>query len=390
MIEMRQTCSHCKRYLTGDFEPAYICFNECTFCKHCAESTYRYQCPNCHTNLCPRPSNAVSERPMVSASSFTLFNSGEWLKLSVLALFTVLLLAMPLVVKLRVGNLAVQAINNAGHTVIFAVFSLAFLRCWYFCESKKIFNPMPVAVPIILTVILTLLLGLSIEVSQHFMGRPISLSDLALDLQGNLLGLCIFFAFTIPSSKRRWLILGAVTLLVLGVIKPVNMTYNEYLRYQAMPLLWDFETSRLNVYFLGSNGGTITVGANPNWSGNESNVLTVNYAKGTYPGVTFANLDLDISTYQFLCSDIFNPSNQMMYLGVNIQDNNYTQSQAKYDRAIVVPPGQAEYCIDIQEIKAGNDKVPVELTNINIMVFYAVNPSSSGSFSIDNIRLFNP
>ena len=55
MLEIRPNCEACDRDIAPDASDAFICSFECTFCRECAESRFRYVCPNCGGNLVVRP-----------------------------------------------------------------------------------------------------------------------------------------------------------------------------------------------------------------------------------------------------------------------------------------------------------------------------------------------
>lgn len=55
MLELRPNCEHCDRDLPPEDIGAHICSYECTFCADCAETVFRYICPNCGGNLVKRP-----------------------------------------------------------------------------------------------------------------------------------------------------------------------------------------------------------------------------------------------------------------------------------------------------------------------------------------------
>lgn len=55
MLELRPNCEFCDRDLPPQSELAYICTNECTFCKDCVDSVLQNVCPNCGGGLAPRP-----------------------------------------------------------------------------------------------------------------------------------------------------------------------------------------------------------------------------------------------------------------------------------------------------------------------------------------------
>ena len=55
MLEIRPNCECCDKDLPPESEEAMICTFECTFCRSCAKSVLKNQCPNCGGNLVERP-----------------------------------------------------------------------------------------------------------------------------------------------------------------------------------------------------------------------------------------------------------------------------------------------------------------------------------------------
>ena len=55
MLELRPNCECCAKDLLPGSKDVLICTFECTFCRACADSVLKYQCPNCGGNLVERP-----------------------------------------------------------------------------------------------------------------------------------------------------------------------------------------------------------------------------------------------------------------------------------------------------------------------------------------------
>ncbi len=55
MLDLRPNCECCDKDLPPEAPDAMICTFECTFCRTCAESVLKGQCPNCGGNFVARP-----------------------------------------------------------------------------------------------------------------------------------------------------------------------------------------------------------------------------------------------------------------------------------------------------------------------------------------------
>jgi hypothetical protein len=55
MLELRPNCECCDRDLPPESQDAVICTYECTFCRHCRDTTLAGRCPNCGGELVTRP-----------------------------------------------------------------------------------------------------------------------------------------------------------------------------------------------------------------------------------------------------------------------------------------------------------------------------------------------
>lgn len=55
MLLMKQACERCAASTPADFDGAFICSFECTFCADCAEGPLERRCPNCGGVLVERP-----------------------------------------------------------------------------------------------------------------------------------------------------------------------------------------------------------------------------------------------------------------------------------------------------------------------------------------------
>jgi len=82
MLELRPSCECCDRDLPPDTADAVICSFECTFCRHCAETTLRGRCPNCGGNLVSRPIRPAAALAKFPASSTRKFKPSGCVKVA--------------------------------------------------------------------------------------------------------------------------------------------------------------------------------------------------------------------------------------------------------------------------------------------------------------------
>ena len=56
MLEIRQHCENCGKFLPNNSDDAMICSYECTFCARCVDDVLHNVCPNCGGGFEKRPS----------------------------------------------------------------------------------------------------------------------------------------------------------------------------------------------------------------------------------------------------------------------------------------------------------------------------------------------
>jgi len=69
MLQLRPNCECCNVDLLPDSQDARICSFECTFCRSCAETVLKGQCPNCGGELVTRPRRPAAKLQKYPAST---------------------------------------------------------------------------------------------------------------------------------------------------------------------------------------------------------------------------------------------------------------------------------------------------------------------------------
>jgi len=73
MLEIRPNCEHCNKDLPNTSTEAMICSFECTYCKECAQETFKNVCPTCTGNFVERPIRPQKEVEKFPASNKQIF-----------------------------------------------------------------------------------------------------------------------------------------------------------------------------------------------------------------------------------------------------------------------------------------------------------------------------
>ncbi len=77
MLEIRPNCECCDRDLPPSSQEAMICTFECTFCRECADKTFKGRCPNCGGELVRRPIRPAEKLDRFPASSQRIMKRHE-------------------------------------------------------------------------------------------------------------------------------------------------------------------------------------------------------------------------------------------------------------------------------------------------------------------------
>jgi VanZ family protein len=293
-----------------------------------------------------------------------------------LLLFVVaaLLLFVPLPIP---PTYAGRTIENAGHTPLFFIVTLAIL---FMLRDRPRFAGWRLYVA---AGAIGISLGFLSEVVQRPLARDASWEDVGADAIGSICALAAYALFDRHAGVRRWhrviaAVVAASCLIV--YLSPIYTMTRAYLhRNGQFPVIASFD-SRIELYW------TMSIGVYRDVVNDALEVIFV--AKET-PGIGFHEPIPDWTGFGWLVLDVENPANEPLKLGVRVHDKSHNwQYHDRFNREFDLPAGERRSIrISLDEIRRGPRNRPMDMTRIsNISLFRGAN-TGSRHLRIHTIRL---
>jgi VanZ family protein len=269
----------------------------------------------------------------------------------------------------------VDAIQNAGHTLLFALASfLLVVKGW----------GRPGWVVLGLATI-----GIAIEVVQPWIGRDGNWQDGLMDLLGIAVGFCLGMR-----PWRAWRLLLGLSLLTLALNQPLQLAWAIALQWQRFPLLADFESGSgmlLVDYYEGASAEPMA--APEAYPGNRSQVLQAHFPGSGWPGVVLVDVPPDWRGFEALELEVWlPPDTQLQELRLALRAQRNLENQHDLSRRFAVQPGLNHLRWPLQEMT--EPITPTLLEEVGRVVVFAApnlaNPKASREAYLDNFRLVRP
>jgi len=308
------------------------------------------------------------------------------------------LIALAFLVPLPGRTLLAIAIQNALHTLAFAVF--AFALNWYIerpirtarLESSK---------PLISTVLLCstlILFALAIfsELVQPSTGRSYSTYDILRDFLGIAIGHIGYLLFRYSPTfiaSRFTLVFSLLVLVLVGLGQPLWFWYLSTTK-PAWPMLADFEHSRSLAYIkTDDRSPSVAREAAPtDWQSNQSTVIRIDKDSSSYSGFSLFDFESDWRFLTHFEFDVFNPQDQTVELILRINDTHHNnQYHDRFNHIFQVAPGSNAMSIAIDDMltlgSPRNDGRIMDISSISGLVFFMTLGSAGKTLYLDNIRV---
>lgn len=288
-----------------------------------------------------------------------------------------LLVALALVVFADVPSTTrlARELQNAAHAPAFAVIA------WLLVKAMH-----PLALPFARTYAcafgLALLLAGGTEAIQYLLARDASWTDLARDLAGTTIALCLLASFDEPVSRIRrarqslWIAAVAIGLVTLASLGWSIAAYIH--RARQFPTLVAFD-SKLDGYFIhvhGAGGIDRTRGG-----------AYVRLAGTDWPGVVVEEPSPDWSGFAVLAIRVSNPSSQNLTLTLRIHDALHNkQFEDRLNRTFALPAATATlWRVPLADVAAAPRGRVMDLTRIAEMQLFST--PSAGAFVLHGVWL---
>ena len=243
---------------------------------------------------------------------------------------------------------------------------------------------------VIATTLFCLIIGSAIEIIQLFTHRNFSVGDIINDVIGGYLGL---LAIVITDKQQAFKsqtisLLVFFLLLVVGLRGLEKHLVDELILRKDFPELASFE-NRLEM----ERWQFKLVNAKPStkYVKKGRNSLEVEFLPGRYPNISLQHLKSDWSDYEKLSFFVFNPSNQLLPLGLKVYDLKHTTTGRKHEdrfiKEIAFSPGWNEIEVKISEIINSPRHRSMNIRKIKGLSLYTDKLMQPVTIFIDNIHL---
>jgi len=300
-------------------------------------------------------------------------------------LATVLLLS----VDLPAGSLFWSAVQNSGHTLVFAVLTVICL------VSVKSRAGTVTNLRFGLIIGCLALFSCLIEYAQSWMAREASIDDMLLNAAGVVVGVLIFCAVTLSDKSRRLrstMMVLAVLILTFNFRLPIRYAVANILQ-PPLPVLADFEylgaTSKIEANW----GGVVNIVNNtPVWRENRSKYLEVKFPAGQWPGFTLLELHPDWTGYSELNFEVFNPSERTVEVTIRVHDDWHNNEYFdRYNQRLSFKPGADSISIPLESVRLAHSRDQqsrqLDMKKIRALKIFVTTAPLSDPLFFDNFHL---
>ena len=307
-------------------------------------------------------------------------------------LLLVVLHIIPLPSESRLG----QEIENAGHILIFGLYSFILLVFSRQILGRKISKPM---IHYLIAAGLSMTTGAVMEYIQQFVARDTDIWDFVRDVVGTASSLAFYLTWDRLRAETagifsRWTLvlirIGAIAAVVITLFPLFSAAGLSLYRRAVFPTLcrfsytWDrglVRTQRADFSRAVPPAGWPEL--------RHRHVGRLAMRAGRYPGITLDELIADWSGYHSLRFDIYNAVDTPITLLLRIDDVRYRSAiEDRFNRAIKAAPGPNCIVIPLADVENGPKQRKMDLTEIHSLILFVDRLKTPLTIYIDEIRLY--
>lgn len=278
-----------------------------------------------------------------------------------------------------------RSLQNAGHAILF--FIIAFVFCGLLHATRFKRSPFMSA---FIALTASMIFGGAVEIVQGFIGREPSWSDMWLDAQGAIAGICVFLVIFARKAPRVVALVLASALVFNSLSLPLRWLIAEQQRARSFPVLADFENRWLSMFVEGRSKAKTKVEPTPKqWQNNPSGrVLKAVFAEGRWPSVIFFELEPDWSGFNEFAFDVYNPQAAPVALSLRIDDQAYSRKYSdRYNATLELRPGHTKIKLPFAEVKALKSGREMDLSRVNQIILFTGRQNQPVTLYFDNFKL---
>ncbi len=115
--------------------------------------------------------------------------------------------------------------------------------------------------------------------------------------------------------------------------------------------------------------------------------LKIELYPSPYPGITLNKFNPDWSKHTILKFDIYNKEQILLHLAIRIDDKKNPSYRDRYNHAIILNPGMNHISIQLDSLIATGENRNINLTNVQQVILFLVQPVEKRIIYLDNVRL---
>lgn len=294
--------------------------------------------------------------------------------------------------------------HDFGHVLVFGVLGLFVVRALRrFRDAPS--HRMRV---VVFTLALGLVLGIVTELVQRYTGGTSSRGDIARDVLGTALGVCVAFALERATPLRLRRLLWSITALgLMASAVPLAGTLRDYRARAAMfPVLLDPAVPGGLAFVTANDGrpevallpaGIVKIGDVPGTTVHEPAAasdarppaLRLKLDRGNWPGATLIEPAPDWRGYRRLVVELANPGPEPLELGIRVNDRVHdNRYEDRFNAAIELAPQarrRIEYALEAIEVAPSGRHM--NLAEIDKLVVFHVGPLPGREFHLLRVAL---
>ena len=106
-----------------------------------------------------------------------------------------------------------------------------------------------------------------------------------------------------------------------------------------------------------------------------------------YPGIAFGGFDPSWSGHRAMAFDAFNPEDKPLPLALRIDDRRNPGYGDRFNREILLPPGESRILIPLAELVTSETKRTLKSHSSQAVMLFMVNPEERHTLYLDRLRL---
>lgn len=294
-------------------------------------------------------------------------------------------------VQLPGSSLLWRELQNTGHTILFAVITLAFMGMLRGVRGDPV-EVNKAYISYVYAGAILVIFAVLTELGQLFTHREPSLIDIVRDMAGIVIGLGVYASidtcFMPLWTRHRYLprismLILSSCLLVVSLLPLLHLSFAYAQRNDAFPVIIDFQAAWVKP-FLQLNQAVLIHAAAPdslasmNDRADRQQVSQLILNNGKYPGVSITESYPDWSAYNMLTLDLYSLEDQTINLVLRIHDSQHNQEFSdRFNQVLTVIPGKNRFRVPLHQVEhapAGRDMDMMHIASIMLFAMNIDNP----------------